>query len=429
MKKTMRILSLVLCLLMVGSLVACGGNQDQTAAGGGQKYTLTIWGSQFDQAMLKEMCAAYAAANPQNEYKFLFGIQEENDTADKVLNDVTSGPDIFCFPSDQLSRLYIGGALARIGGDIETNLKQVNTPESIDAATLTIGGQDQLYAYPTTADNCYFVYYDKSVFTNPEDLKSLDSMLNVAEAAGKKVHFKLNNDGWYLSSFFFADPDLKYEVTYDDSMQETAISINYDDPKGMAVMKSLRNYVNRPGMVVNTDDAKITAAMTEIDGKREAAAVITGIWNAKALQDLLGENLGYCKLPTADIDGQQVQLSGYMGYKLMGVNGYSKNKGEAHKLAQWLTNEQNQIKRYETRGFRPTNINADAMEAVMNDPILAAIREQSAFNRTQKGVPSTYWTPMGALITELVTAAADGTEVSDEKLQEYLNALCTQIRK
>ncbi len=435
MKKMTRILCLVLCLLMVGSLFACQTNTNSSTSGNGEKtkYTLTIWGAQEDQAMLKEMCAAYAAANPQNEYKFLFGVQGENNAADKILNDVTSGPDIYSFPSDQLTRLYTGGALARIGGDIETNLKQVNTAESIDAATLNIGGQDQLYAYPVTADNCYFVYYDKTVFTNPEDLTSLDKMLDVAEAAGKKIHFKLNDDGWYLSSFFFANTNLKYDVTYDDNMQETAIDINFNSADGLKTMQSLRNYVFRPGMVVNTDDSKIIAAMTEIGGKREAAAVITGIWNAKPLQDLLGDDLGYCKLPTANIGGTETQLSGYMGYKLMGVNGYSKNKGEAHKLAQWLTNEQNQIKRFETRGFRPTNINADAMEAVVNDPVLAAIREQAAFNRTQKGVPSTYWTPMGSLITPLVTAAAAEKEeervVTDEDLQKYLDALCEQIKK
>ncbi len=425
-----KILCMVLCVVMLASVaVGCKNTEQQ---GDGKKFTLTVWGAQEDQAMLKEMCAAYAAANPQNEYKFLFGVQGENDTADKVLNDVTSGPDIFSFPSDQLGRLYTGGALSLVGGQFGETVKANNTPASVDAATLTIGGVDKLYAYPVTADNTYFVYYDKSVFTNPEDLKSLDTMLDVAEAAGKKVHFKLNDDGWYLSSFFFADPDLKYDVSYDDNMQETKIEINYNDPAGLEVMKSIRSYVNRDGMVVQTDDGKIISAMTENGGKREAAAVITGIWNAKSLQDLMGDNLGYCKLPTANIGGENVQLSGYMGYKLIGVNGYIEDEAkliEAHKLASWLTNEQNQIKRYEVRGFRPTNIKADAMEAVVNDPVLAAIREQSQYTRNQKGVPSTYWTPMGSLITPLVTAKADGKEITDADLQSYLDALCQQIRK
>ena len=70
---------LLVAFLFVGLLASCGGDQGgnqggNTGGGGDQKtkYTLTVWGSQEDQAMLKEMCAAYAAANPQNEYKFLW---------------------------------------------------------------------------------------------------------------------------------------------------------------------------------------------------------------------------------------------------------------------------------------------------------------------------------------------------------------------
>ena len=139
--------------------------------------------------------------------------------------------------------------------------------------------------------------------------------------------------------------------------------------------------------------------------------------------------MGVCKLPTANIGGEQVQLSGYMGYKLIGVNGYSQNKGEAHKLAQWLTNEQNQLKRFETRGFGPTNKVVSVMDKVTSDPVIGAVLEQAQYNRAQKGVPGNYWTPMGSLITPMVTAKADGTEITDAMLQEYLDALCAQIAK
>ncbi len=424
--KLTRMIALAMVVLMVAAaLVGCANTDaDPTNGGAKTKYTLTIWGAQEDQAMLKEMCEAYAKANPQNEYKFLFGVQGENDSADKVLNDVMSGPDVYSFASDQINKLYAGGALARIGGDIEVNIKEVNSAGSIDAATLTIGGQDQLYAYPSTGDNCYFVYYDKRVYSEA-DLASLDTMLDKAEAAGKKVHFKLNDDGWYLSSFFFANPNLKYDVTYNDKMVEESVSINYNNAEGLDVMKALRSYVARDGLVVQTDDSKIIAAFTS----GEAAAAVSGTWNAATIKELLGENMGVCKLPTIKIGGEDVQLSGYMGYKLIGVNGYSNNKGEAHKLAQWLTNEANQLKRFETRGFGPTNKVVAESDAVKNDPVISVVMQQAQYNRAQKGVPGNYWTPMGALITPLVTAKADGTEITDAMLQEYLDALCDQIKK
>ena len=419
---------LVLCL----ALVACDkkdNTPDNTEKK--EKITLTVWGSQEDQEMLKAMCAAYAAANPDKEYKFLFGVQGEGDAADKVLNDVTSGPDVFSFASDQINKLIAGGALARIGGQAEVDVKANNTATSVQSASVTINGETQLYAYPCTEDNTLFLYYDKSVL-GEDDIGNLGDLLDAAHAAGKKVHFKLNDDGWYLSSFFFAYPELQYNVTYDNSLVETAVDINYDDPQGLAVMQALVKYVNHPALVIQTDDSKLIAGFTPTaEGTVEVAAGVSGIWNAKSIQGVLGDNMGVAKLPTVEIDGEEKQLTTFMGCKLIGVNGYSQNMGEAHKLAQWLTNEQNQIKRFETRGFGPSNIKAADNEAVKNDPVLSAVLAQAQFSRAQTSVPSNYWTPMGSLITPFIELKEAGTllEITDEQLQELLNALVSQIAK
>ena len=74
-----------------------------------------------------------------------------------------------------------------------------NTPGSIGAASY----EGTLYGYPMTSDNGYFLYYDKSVFTE-EDLATLDGILAAANAAGKQVHMDVSN-GWYLASFFLGN--------------------------------------------------------------------------------------------------------------------------------------------------------------------------------------------------------------------------------
>ena len=434
--KKIRILSLVIALLMLAmTFVGCNQNNNENENnnnnGEKQKVTLTVWGSQEDQEMLKEMCAAYAAANPDKEYKFLFGVQGEGDAADKVLNDVTSGPDVFSFASDQINKLIAGGALARVGGDFEKYVKENNSATSVDAATVTLNGEDQLYAYPMTEDNTLFLYYDKSVIS-ADNVKTLGDLLDAAQAAGRKVHFKLNDDGWYLSSFFFAYPELKYDVTYDANMTETGVSLNYNNAQGLAVMKALVQYVNHPALVIQTDDSKLIAGFTpDAEGNVEAAAGVSGTWNAQSIQGLLGENMGVAKLPTVEIGGEERQLTTYMGCKLIGVNGYSQNKGEAHKLAMWLTNEQNQMKRFETRGFGPSNKAVAASAAVQSNPVIAAVMEQAKFSRAQKSVPGNYWTPMGALITPFIERKEAGTLLAytDAELQELLDALVAQIRK
>lgn len=431
----------LLCGVLGGLLTSCSrgdaegdgtgsGNSGSSDTGHKKQVTLTVWGAQEDQKMLKEMCDAYAQENPDKEYNFQFGVLGEGNSSDKILSDVEAGPDIFSFPSDRINTFYAGGALARIGGDLETRVKAENAEGAVDAATIRVGGEDHLYAFPVTGDNCYFLYYDKSVFTDPKDLQSMDRILDVAEAAGKKVHFKINDDGWYLASFFFADEDLKYDVTYNDRMVEEKVEINFDSEDGLDVMKAIRHYVNRDGFVAQTDDSKIIAAFTpDKSGKRECAAAVSGTWNASTIKQLLGDNMGVCILPTVKIDGEDVRLSGFMGYKLMGVNGYSKNKGEATKLAAFLTNEQNQLKRFKDRGFAPTNKKAASMPDVVNDPVISVVLDQAVYNRSQKNVPSTFWTPMASLITPLLTAKAEGKTITDEQLQGYLDALCKQIRK
>ena len=434
--KKIRILSLVIALLMLVTVfVACNqNNSDENKNqnnGEKTKVTLTVWGSQEDQEMLKEMCAAFAAANPDKEYKFLFGVQGEGDAADKVLNDVTSGPDVFSFASDQINKLIAGGALARVGGEYETFVKENNSATSVDAATITVNGEDQLFAYPMTEDNTLFLYYDKSVIS-ADNVKTLGDLLDAAQAAGRKVHFKLNDDGWYLSSFFFAYPELKYDVTYNENMTETGVSLNYNNAQGLAVMKALVQYVNHPALVIQTDDSKLIAGFTpDAEGNVEAAAGVSGTWNAQSIQGLLGDNMGVAKLPTVEIGGEERQLTTYMGCKLIGVNGYSQNKGEAHKLAQWLTNEQNQMKRFQTRGFGPSNKVVAASTEVQNNPVIAAVMEQAKYSRAQKSVPGNYWTPMGALITPFIERKEAGTLLAytDEELQELLDALVAQIRK
>ena len=118
-----------------------------------------------------------------------------------------------------------------------------------------------------------------------------------------------------------------------------------------------------------------------------------------------------------------------MGYKLIGVNGYSKNKTEAHKLALWLTNEQNQLKRFEVRGFAPTNKKIAENSVIKNDPVISAVLLQAQYNRTQKGVPTNYWTPMASLITPIITAKGQGKTISDNELLELLKATSAAIRK
>ena len=129
----------------------------------------------------------------------------------------------------------------------------------------------------------------------------------------------------------------------------------------------------------------------------------------------VGSNYGAVKLPTYTIAGQQVQMSSFTGYKMMGVNYYSQNKEWSEKLAQWLTNEENQKLRFEERNQGPSNINAAQSDEVKKVPAIAAVMEQSKYGTLQR-VGNNYWKPMdefGVMMANRNTQGRDLQEVMD----------------
>lgn len=122
----------------------------------------------------------------------------------------------------------------------------------------------------------------------------------------------------------------------------------------------------------------------------EIIAGISGVWNAVGIQEEWGANYGACKLPTYTCNGQQIQMSSFTGYKMFAVNTYSKHLGWAHKLADWMTNEQSQQIRFEMRSTGPSNKVAAASDEVAKVPAIGAIIDQSQFGTLQR-VGNSYW--------------------------------------
>ena len=58
------------------------------------------------------------------------------------------------------------GALEEVEPENAEAVKAENDPGSVGAVTLG----ETMYAYPMTSDNGYFLYYDKSIVTDPSTL-------------------------------------------------------------------------------------------------------------------------------------------------------------------------------------------------------------------------------------------------------------------
>lgn len=147
-------------------------------------------------------------------------------------------------------------------------------------------------------------------------------------------------------------------------------------------------------------------------------AGVSGPWTSAGIKEKLGDNFGAAKLPTFTCNGRQVQMGSFLGCKLLGVNSQTRHPVEAMMLAEYLTGEQAQLRRFEVLGYGPSNINAAASPAVAADPALSALAEQSRFAISQH-VLSQYWTPAEAFGAELEAH-------SEGDLQQMLDQLVEQ---
>ena len=69
----------MLCMLMA-LLMLC-----LSAAACAETIELKVWSSQPDQALLEELCNAFAAEHPENEWKFTYGVVGEADAQARYL--------------------------------------------------------------------------------------------------------------------------------------------------------------------------------------------------------------------------------------------------------------------------------------------------------------------------------------------------------
>lgn len=380
-------------------------NGEQLESG---KVTLTVWAEESNHEMLAQMIENFKQKYAgQADFEINLAVQGDDTLKDVMLGDIHSAADVFSFPDDQLTSLVAAGALVPVPNADEVS--SANLEESVEAASCN----GILYAYPMTADNGYFMYYDKNYFTD-EDVKTLDGMLAVAEAAGKQISMEFTS-GWYLYSFF-GQTGLEFGLNEDGVTNYCNWNSTEGSIKGTDIVQALYQITSSPAFISEGNDDFIA-------GVKEGRVIagISGVWNAMEIKDAWGADYGAVKLPTYTCAGQQVQMSSFTGYKMMGVNYYSEHKEWACKLAGWLTNEENQTIRFQQRNQGPSNINAAASDEVGKVPAIAAVIDQGQYGRLQR-VGNSYWNAC----TKFANTILDGQE-DGKKPQEIIDTLVDGI--
>lgn len=383
---------LLSAVLSVLCLAGCGNKagQDQVPQGEGdikqhsdatgtedKNVKLKFWCDKHETALYQEMIDAFIGqhsgeATIEVEYEAV----PASDCKDVFLADIANGADLFNIPDDQLLTMVASGLLEEIQN------AQTVSARNIEGAVEAASVDGKLYAYPISADNGYFLFYDKNYLTQA-DVQTLDRILKVCEEKRKKLVMDWSS-GWYLYTFF-GETGMQLSINEDGLTNFCDWNKKEGEIKGVDVAQSMLDIANSPGFLADDDFE------THLRNGN-AIAIVAGVWELDAVQKAFGTDYGACKLPTYTCAGKQVQMASFTGYRLLGVNSYSQHREWAEKLADYLTNEENQNLRFERAGRGPSNQNAASSEAVSLSPAISAVFEQAEYGVLQK-VGQKYWTP------------------------------------
>lgn len=360
MKK--RVVSTLLTAVMAVSLLAgCGskGGEESTDGGasddGPVKATMTVWGPQEDQSeesgkWLQTMCEQFAKEHPDWELTFEYAVCPESDAKTTVAQDPEGAADVYMFANDHITTLISANAIAKLGGETAEYVKTSNSQAIVDSVSV----DGDIYGVPFTS-NTWFMYYDKSVFSE-EDIQSLDTMLEKG-----KVSFPVDNS-WTLPAFFFASGC----TMFDDGTDEAA-GVELGGEKGKAAADYVVDMAANPNFVNDKDGSALA-------GLRDGSVnvMFSGSWSYASVKEILGDNMGVAKLPTANIGGEAMQLKSFAGSKAIGVNPNSDNMQVAVALAQYLASPDAQRAHYEIRNIIPSNEEILNEEPIKSDPVVTA---------------------------------------------------------
>lgn len=392
MKK--KALSLFLVTAMAVSMVGCGSKDadkntekkdtevavatEKEAAAEDEAWEgdLTVWSPQEDQDTnwLQDQCEAFAAEHPNWKINFNYGVCPEGEAKDNVTKDVEAAADVYMLANDNIPDLVSAGALSELGGDYLGYVTSTNS----DSILASVTYNDSVVAFPFTP-NTWFMYYDKSVFSE-DDVKNFDTMLEKAGEAGKKVSFKLT-DSWYIEAFYVANG-----CTLFGDGTDTDAGIDFGGDKAAAVTEYLVDLAANPNFLVDADGSGLAGLGDSV------AALFSGTWDAKAVKEKLGDNMGVAALPTVTIDGKEGQMKSFIGSKAIGVNPNAENQQVAMSLAAYLAGEKAQTAHYEMRNLLPSDINI----SLADDPIATAVTNVMTDTSIMQPLckeMSNYWSP------------------------------------
>ena len=350
-----KLISLLLALVMVLSLAACGGgsssqsassgndqpadeNADAPAEGGSElSGSITVWEHDYPyEESLKQIIEGFNKQYPNVEVKYQ--IRADGDYYSLLQTAIQSGdgPDLF----------WTNGTATTTMPDMVSNGAMQDLTDAVDFSFISDSAMDLsrvndgLYSVPWMTLDTRTVFYNKDMFAEngweiPKTFSEFETLMATIKDAGI-TPVSLAYDSW--SMLFAYEPILAaYSPEYANGLSD--YSSKADDPAAREALQKMVDWANAGYFGDNWLGVIDNAAQVLTFTTGNAAMNIAGSWDAATIQDNNPAlNLGAFTIPAED------GTTGLVGTSSNGfsVNAASKNMDAALAFANYCASKEAQ---------------------------------------------------------------------------------------
>ncbi len=430
MKKSRKILTMAIALLLVVSITACGPNRsgsntpantpsNQNANSGGadteenvapedlvpeEGAELLVWESKEEKVFTEEIAKQFT-----DKYGVKVKIEEvaPPDQVGKLTQDGPSGlaADVLIVPHDHLGNAATSGLI--LANDVfAEETTNNNTEASIQGSTF----DGTLYGYPRAAETMA-LYYNKSIL--PEAPKDFQDVIDFGKTFTDKA---TNRYGimWETGNMYFNYPFIASTGGYlfgENGTNPLDIGLTTDGAiEGLKVYQSLKEILPINSGDINPDIKR------SLFNAGDVAMDINGPWELAGYKAALGDDLGLAPYPS--VNGETAIT--FSGIKVWVVNSFTQYPNAAKLFANFASSKDAQLLLNEKVGAVPTNVEALEADQIKNDPYVSAFAEQAKNSQPMPSIPemANVWAPMNAALPEIWNNNADPKAAMEKAMKQ-----------
>lgn len=379
-----RLITLILCLLMLLSLTACGGSTDSADAN-----KLVIWHDK-EEAVIAALSDYLTQAAPDLDVQF----EKKTSLTDSlklVGNDPSAAPDLFLFAHDKIGVFAEMGILAPVAPLLEDGTLDAFLPMTIDAATY----KGTLYQLPLYFETLLFMYNRRYMRDEevPATTEALYSYMENNTGRGRYGFVEQHSTAYYCAAWIHG---------FGGSIIDSS-AVPFPDEQ--AVQEALAYHLKFVKLMPGETEYN-TVNTLFLEGK--ADATIGGPWMVPSAREA-GIDLGIAPMPTVDETG--LALAPYSGVQGLHVlKAAAEKKTDAVKaLLRALAKPEIGTSLALASGCAPANGECYEDARVAEDPLVQAMRQTAEIAVPMPNIPEmdVMWTVVSNLLTDVNLSGKD----------------------